>query len=99
MADNIIEKNRIEIKKIMQQYSVVKAYAFGSAVNNAEFNDVDFVVKFDGQLDFNSYYNNYVGLIDTLEKLLHKPIDLVAEETLKNPYLIKNIQAHKMDIL
>jgi predicted nucleotidyltransferase len=34
-----------------------------------------------------------------LEKLLNKRVDLVAEKTLKNPYLIESIEESKIQLL
>jgi predicted nucleotidyltransferase len=61
--------------------------------------DVDFLVCFEPGLDYETYANNYFNLIYALQDLLQKNVDLVAEETLSNPYLIEDINMHKFAIL
>jgi predicted nucleotidyltransferase len=38
-------------------------------------------------------------LAHSLEDLLKRDVELVAEETLSNPYLIQNIDNHKVQII
>lgn len=85
----------------MQHYGVQHAYAFGSAVKNTmhEGSDVDFIIRFPDDMDYETYANNYFALAHALEKLLNKQVDLVTEKTLKNPYLLQAINSHKMQLL
>lgn len=101
IMENIIEQNMLQIQKLMQRYGVLKAYAFGSAVKNtmtAE-SDVDFIISFPTDMHYENYANNYFGLANALEDLLKKRVELVAEETLSNPYLVKSIDSHKIQVL
>ena len=75
----------------MQRHKIQRAYAFGSVCTdkfNAE-SDVDFIVKFEDGLDPLDYTNHYFSAMYDLEALLKRSVDLVAEETLQNPYFIK----------
>lgn len=98
---NIIQQNLAQIKNLMLAYGVQKAYAFGSSVkgNMTVQSDVDFLIRFPADLDAETYSNNYFLLIDALENLLNKKVELVAEETLSNPYFIQSIDTHKMQVL
>ena len=99
--DKILTDNIPQIQALMRHYGVQKAYAFGSAVKGtmtAE-SDVDFIIRFPSDIHFETYYDNYVGLMHSLEDLLHKEIELVSEETLQNKYLIQSIDSHKMQLL
>ncbi|MBS1642825.1 MAG: nucleotidyltransferase domain-containing protein [Bacteroidetes bacterium] len=100
-SDNIITKNLLQIQQLMRDYGVEKAYAFGSAVKGTmhEKSDVDFVIKFPDDMHYETYADNYFALAHALENLLHKNVDLVAEKTLQNPYLIQSINNHKMEVL
>lgn len=100
-VSNIITQNLPQIKQLMQQYGVIKAYAFGSAVKGTmtDNSDVDFIISFPEDMHFTTYADNYFALGHALEKLLKKNVDLVAEETLQNPYLIQSIDSHKMQLL
>ncbi|MDE3142952.1 MAG: nucleotidyltransferase domain-containing protein [Bacteroidota bacterium] len=85
----------------MKQYGVERAYAFGSAVKGSmnEKSDVDFIIKFPDDMHYETYANNYFALMHDLQDLLKREVDLTAEETLKNPYLIQSINSHKMQVV
>ena len=85
----------------MRHYGVEKAYAFGSAVSGTmnENSDVDFIIRFPENMHFKNYSENYFALAYALEGLLKRDVDLVAEETLENPYLIQSINSHKIQVL
>lgn len=96
-----IEKNLPKIKALFIKYGVKSAYLFGSATTN-KFNsqsDVDFLYSFPDDLDYEVYGANYFNLLTDLENLLNKQVDLVAEKTLKNPYLIESINETKIQLI
>jgi predicted nucleotidyltransferase len=93
---SIVEQNTEAIHKLCLSYHVDKMYLFGSALNkqiNKE-SDIDFLVKFK-QIDLYHYFNNYMCLKEALKTLLGHEIDLVEEQTLKNPILIESINRSK----
>jgi len=99
--EKVVEQNLTQIKKLMLEYGVERAYLFGSAARDtmtAE-SDVDFIIKFPEDMNYVSYADNYFALADALEALLHKSVDLVTEKTLKNPYLVANIDRHKLQLI
>jgi predicted nucleotidyltransferase len=51
-------------------------------------------VKFKS-FDLKLYFINYIDLKNKLKNLLYREIDLVEEQTLKNPYLISSIEENK----
>jgi len=98
---NIVQTHLPQIKKLMLQYGVQKAYAFGSAAqgNMHADSDVDFVIRFPESMGYETYGNNYFELLYALQALLKMEVDLVAEETLTNPYLIEKIRKQMLTIL
>jgi predicted nucleotidyltransferase len=100
-TDNIITKNLFQIQQLMRQYGVERSFAFGSAVKGSmnEKSDVDFIIKFPDDMHYETYADNYFALAHALEDLLHKDVELVAEQTLQNPYLIESINSHKMQVI
>lgn len=77
-------------------YNVEKMYLFGSVLN-ANFNkesDIDLLVKFKS-IELSKYFDNYMDLKENLEKLFGREVDLVEEQTLRNPILIKSINKSK----
>ena len=77
-------------------YNVEKMYLFGSALNS-NFNkesDVDFLVKFK-VIELSKYFDNYMDFKEKLESLFGREVDLVEEQTLRNPILIDSINKSK----
>jgi predicted nucleotidyltransferase len=71
-------------------------YLFGSALNS-NFNDksdIDFLVKFKS-IELSQYFENYMNLKENLKKLFGREVDLLEEQTLKNPILIQSINKSK----
>ena len=85
----------------MRLHGVQSAYAFGSAVTNTmkPDSDVDFVIRFPSEMDYTTYGNNYFDLLYALQDLLNTDVDLLAEETITNPYLIQSINKNKLQLL
>ena len=93
---NLINQNKEIIKNLCETHNVEKLYLFGSAATTKfnEDSDIDFLVKFKS-FDLKLYFLNYIDLKNKLKNLLHREIDLVEEQTLKNPYLISSIEENK----
>jgi len=90
-----------DIRQLFRKYGAVRAYLFGSAAKNAmnSKSDVDFLFSFPKNMDHEKYSDNYFALADALEELLGRKVDLVAEKTLRNPYLIESIEESKIQLL
>ncbi len=99
--EKVIEPYIPQIKKLLLAYGVEHAYLFGSAARGVmnDKSDVDFIIKFPDDMDYVTYSDNYFALADALEALLGKNVDLVTEKTLKNPYLLQNINRHKLQLI
>lgn len=99
--NSIVSSNLLEIKDLMRKHGVIKAYLFGSAAtdNISEASDVDFMVSFNPDLTYTDYGNNYFKLMYALQQLLKKEVDIVAEETITNPYLLQSINSQKIAVL
>lgn len=97
----LVSDNLTEIKRLFVLYGAQKAYLFGSAAvgdfnNNS---DVDFLFSFPQSMHYEDYANNYFGLLEDLQNLLKRDVDLVAEKTLQNPFLIQKIDSQKIQLL
>jgi predicted nucleotidyltransferase len=92
----LINQNKKIIEALCKKHNVEKLYLFGSATTSSfnEKSDIDFLVKFK-PFDIKLYFLNYIDFKDELKNLLHRDIDLVEEQTLKNPYLIRSIEENK----
>lgn len=85
-----------QIKNLCGKHKVKYLYAFGSILtdNFSENSDIDLIVDFE-KVDVNEYADNYYDLKFSLEDLLHRPIDLLEEKAIKNPYFLKKIESQK----
>ena len=89
-----IEERRGAIEDLCQRFRVRRLELFGSAAAgefDARSSDLDFLVEFD-ELRANEYADAYFGLLEELQKLFQREVDLVVARSLKNPYLIESFQ-------
>ena len=92
----LIENNMQKIIALCQKHKVRKLFAFGSVLTK-RFNDesdVDLLVAFD-KPEIKDYFDNYFDFKYSLEELLGRKVDLLEEQTLRNPYLKENVDATK----
>ena len=92
----LIEDHIDSLKKLCLVYNVDTMYLFGSAVtsNFNDKSDLDFLVKFKS-IDLAAYFDNYIGFKNSLKTLFGREIDLIEQQTLKNPVLINSINKSK----
>ena len=93
---NLLDKHIVDIKKLCSHYKVKELYAFGSVLTN-EFNnesDVDLVVDFD-PIDTALYADNYYDFKFSLQNILERPIDLLEEKAIKNPYFKQTLNQQR----
>lgn len=87
------------IGELCKQFRVKSLYAFGSVTTPA-FNsksDVDLLVEFEEQDPFD-YADNYFNLKFQLQEMFKRPIDLLENKSLKNPFLINQINNTKVSV-
>lgn len=92
----LIENNIQKIVALCKKYKVNKLFVFGSILTDHfnEDSDVDLVVSFN-KAEISDYFNNYFDFKYSLEELFGRDVDLLEEQTIKNPYLKKNVDATK----
>ena len=90
----LIEERRAEIAALCRQFHVRRLDVFGSAARG-DFDpvrsDLDFVVAFEPQ-PYGGRYRAYFGLKGALENLFARRVDLLTEESVRNPYLRESIE-------
>ncbi len=93
---SIVEINKERIIALCTKHKVHKLFVFGSVLTNdfKSSSDIDFIVDF-SDMELYNYADNYFEFKESLEKLLERPIDLLEDVALKNPYLRKSIDASK----
>lgn len=92
----IIDRNMDDLKRICAWYNVEKMYIFGSILNSnfKKDSDIDFLVKFKS-IEISTHFDNFMDFKENLEKLFGREVDLVEEQTLRNPILINSINKSK----
>jgi predicted nucleotidyltransferase len=91
----LIESKRAEIAELCRRYHVRRLEVFGSAARGEDFDaarsDMDFVVEFDPAARV-GLFDAYFPLKEALEALLGRPVDLVEDGAVENPYLRASIE-------
>lgn len=93
---NIIDKNIDNIKALCQTYNVKNLFAFGSVCTDKfdDNSDIDLLISFK-PMDYADYADSYFEIADKFEELFKRPVDLVTEKSLKNPYFIESVNQTK----
>ncbi len=92
----LLDKHIIDISKLCADHKVKQLYAFGSVLST-KFNhesDVDLVVDFD-PIDLSLYADNYFDFKFSLQKILNRPIDLLEDKAIKNPYFRQKLNQQR----
>jgi hypothetical protein len=92
----ILNDNIENVKKLCMKYHVGRLYVFGS-VTGTSFNDdsdIDFIVSFKN-VNLDEYADNYFEFKFSLKDLLNRDIDLLEENAMNNPFLMRTIDATK----
>ena len=90
----LIMEHRSEIAALCRRFGVRRLAVFGSAARGADFDpqrsDVDFVVAFE-RIDGASL-DEFLALRDALAAAVGRPVDLVMEGSVRNPFIQAGIQ-------
>jgi len=95
----LLDKYSSDIHKLCKNHKVKSLYAFGSVLTNqfTQTSDIDLIVDFDN-IDVSKYADNYFDFKFSLEDILKRPIDLLEEKAIKNPYF-KNAISQKRQLV
>lgn len=89
----LLHDKREELAALCREFGVARLEVFGSASTgdfDPETSDLDFLVLFQ-DLPAGEHARRYFGLLDALEELFGRRVDLVDPRPLRNPYLIADI--------
>lgn len=96
MAIELIEQRRGELAELCRRYGVERLYLFGSAAAGRfqpPSSDLDFIVELANRQPSAAYADRYLGLAEALERLFGRPVDLVTEQSIRNPYFRREVEA------
>jgi predicted nucleotidyltransferase len=96
----VIDQHRDEVAALCRRAGAKRLDLFGSATR-ADFNpatsDLDFLVEFD-ELPPKQYAAAYFTLKESLESLFGRPVDLVTEASLENPFFRSRVYAERQPV-
>lgn len=88
-----LQANLEEIACLCRRYQVRRLTAFGSILR-ADFDpqrsDADFLVEFE-PVPVALRMKNYLALREALASLFSRPVDLVEDGAIRNPYILQNL--------
>lgn len=88
-----VERYRANLEALCRRFGVRRLELFGSAVTGfqRETSDLDFLVEFEPPIG-PGYADRYFGLLESLEALFGRPVDLVVASAIKNPYFRDTVE-------
>jgi predicted nucleotidyltransferase len=84
----VVAQRRTAFAELCRQYRVERLYVFGSAVSDrfdTRRSDLDLLVRICDHAPTGEYAARYLGLAEALEQFFGRPVDLVTEESIRNP--------------
>src|SRR5437016_1399138 len=97
MIDRAIQEKRKEVEQLCLRFGVRRLDLFGSAATGEfrpDSSDLDLLVEFEAPGP-DGYADAYFGLLEGLEELFHRPIDLVMLSAVTNPFFRKSVEKCK----
>jgi predicted nucleotidyltransferase len=97
MLHPILQAQLPLVVNLFKDHKIKSAYAFGSVVSDKfnEESDIDLLINFEDSVEALERGEIWWNLHDTLRDMFNREVDLLIESTLKNPYLIEDINEKK----
>lgn len=92
--NSLISEHRQEIATLCRHHRVRRLELFGSAVGDrfdSDRSDIDFLVEFE-PLNDGEHADAYFGLLESLQSVLARPVDLVMARAIRNRYFLEAIE-------
>jgi predicted nucleotidyltransferase len=92
----LLELKIDDIVRLCRLHKVSKLFAFGSVLKESfnDESDIDLIVDFD-QVPIEDYADNYFNLKYELESLFNRPVDLLEEQAIRNPYFKREVEKER----
>lgn len=89
----LIQQHRQDLNALCRRYGVARLEVFGSAAaaqSDRGARDVDLLVEFLPSSEMGPA-DQYFGLLEEMQALLGRPVDLVCARAMHNPYFIDEV--------
>jgi predicted nucleotidyltransferase len=90
----LVQQRQEELTSLCRRFHVRRLEVFGSAAASRfdpATSDLDFLITFE-DLRPGQYADNYFGLLEALEELFQRPVDVVVSSAITNPYFLQGIE-------
>lgn len=93
---NRLETYVPDIVKLCETHKVKSLYVFGSVLTDhfTSESDIDLIVDFTN-MEVEDYADNYFDLKFSLQEIFKRPIDLLEEKAIKNPYFKQSVNQQR----
>jgi predicted nucleotidyltransferase len=92
----LVRANLAALTELCRRFQVRRLELFGSATGrqfDPARSDIDFLVEFEPATS--GFGDRYMGLLESLEELFARHVDLVETKAITNPYFLQSIQASR----
>lgn len=96
----LIEQHRDAIHALCRRNGVLRLDLFGSAATgefDPDKSDLDFVATF-ANTDVPDYVDRYLAFAESLEMLFGRPVDVVIDRSIRNPYFRQEVDATRQPV-
>ena len=90
-----IAEKRPQLEELCRRFGVQRLEIFGSAARghfDPSTSDLDFLVTFQ-EMEPGRYAEAYFGLLEGLQDLFGRPVDLVVVSAVRNPFFLREIES------
>ena len=95
----LVEEKRKEIAELCKRFHIQRLDVFGSAATGAfdpDSSDIDFLVDLGGYEP--SVSGRFLDFADALEELLGHKVELVTEDSIRNPYFRRSVERSRQRV-
>ena len=94
-----VREKATEIRELCERFGVATLELFGSAAvgDFREDSDLDFLVEFLDQR-VEGYFERYFGLLEGLQELFGREVDLVMPSAIRNPYFQRSVDETRVPL-
>jgi|ERR1051325_251332 predicted nucleotidyltransferase len=98
---DLVQRKRPELVQLCHKFGVQNLALFGSAAAGAfdpQQSDLDFLVRFVDRQPTGDYANRFLDFAAALEALFDRPVDLVTEESVRNPFFRRTVESSRQTL-
>ena len=91
----LVQQKQREVADLCRRFQVERLDLFGSAAIGdfrPDSSDLDFLVRFTKREPTGAYADRVLDLAEALERIFQRPVDLVTEQSVRNPYFRRVIE-------